>query len=438
MSDEPVVDEPRRALQLGATAWIAVGSTINGLAAFGLQVLGTRALGPVEYAPVGVLWTLQYLWIAVAVTAVEAYVARLALVEGPQGSELRRFLRLFTPWLFTATAATMVIGWLLRETLFEGLGDLTIVLGLIVLGYGWYGAARGRAAGSGRFPRYAAATAAESVLRLTAAAVVLSIVVSTRSLAWVFPLGPLVVAAVLARSDPGPTSRSVPMASPSRPAARNKGQREGDPPRRRVGTRFLAATSTANASVQFLLAGGPLVLLPLGADAVTVSVFFTTITAARVPMTFALNGGLSRLLPPLTRLAQREDSAGLRRAAQRLVVLILSTAALAGATASLIGPDLVALLFGEDFRPSRGFIAIVGVGTVLAVGGLLLDQVFIATDRAARLPATWIGAVVLAVLLVVLLPGAPEMRVAGAFTTATGVAVILLAVPLLAPPTPAR
>lgn len=435
MNDDPAVDETRRTTKIGATAWIAAGSAVNGLAVFGLQVVGTRALGPVDYAPIGVLWTLQYLWIAVAVTAVEAYVTRLATIEGPQGSELRRFLRLFTPWLLVATATTIGIGWMLRGVLFEGIGDLAVVLGLVVLGYGWYGGARGRAAGTGRFRTYAAATAAESVLRLMAAVTVLAVVATTRSLAWVFPLGPLLVVAVMwprGTAQPASGTDGVTAVPASPTAARDEEPRGADGRRRRVGTRFLAATSTANASVQFLLAGGPLVLLPLGADAVTVSVFFTTITAARVPMTFALNGGLSRLLPPLTRLAQLQDAAGLRRASQRLILLIVATAALSGTVASLIGPDLVALLFGEAFRPSRGFIAIIGIGTVLAVGGLLLDQVFIATDREARLPVTWIGAVVLAGVLVILLPGAPEMRVAGAFTIATGVAVTLLAIPLLA------
>lgn len=415
----------------GATAWIAAGSAVNGLAVFGLQIVGTRALGPVEYAPIGVLWTLQYLWIAIAVTAVEAYVTRLATLEGPDGRELRRFLRLFTPWLLVATGATVSIAWLLRGPLFDGIADLALVLGLLVLGYGWYGAARGRSAGTGRFHTYAAATAAESVIRFGAAAVVLGIVATTRSLAWVFPIGPLVVVAATwprgrhrrgARSSAEDGSADV--VAPLTDTAASPG-------RRRAGTRFLAATSTANASVQFLLAGGPLILIPLGADAVTVSVFFTTITAARVPMTFALNGGLSRLLPPLTRLAQAEDHHGLQRASRRLLVLIVGTATLAAGAALAIGPAVIALLFGDAFRPERSFVAIVAVGTVLAVGGLLLDQVFIATEREARLPATWVSAVVLAAVLVVALPGAPQLRVAGAFTIATGAAVFALAVPLL-------
>lgn len=422
MDDDAAVEQPPRPTVAGATIWLALGSAVNGLAVFGLQVVGTRALGPVEYAPIGVLWTLQYLWIAVVVTAVEAYVTRLATLEGLGGAQLRRFLRLFTPWLVAATVLTVGIGWLLRAPLFAGIDDLAIVLGLVVLGYGWYATARGRMAGSGRFHAYAVATTAESVLRLVAAVLVLAAVTSTRALAWAFPVGPLLVVIGAWRylsRDPSPTSLTAPTAL------------DVDRGRQRAGRRFLAATSTANASVQFLLAGGPLILLPLGADAATVSVFFTTITAARVPMTFALNGGLSRLLPPLTRLSEARDAVGLHRATLRLVGAIVVTASVAAGTAGLIGPDVIGLVFGADFRPTAPFVAIVAVGTVLAVGGLLLDQVYIATAQEGRLPVTWLGAVALAGVLVLSLPGAPELRVAGAFSLATAAAVAALSIPLL-------
>lgn len=312
---------------------------------------------------------------------------------------------------------------MLRASLFNGLGDLAVVLGLVVFAYGWYGVMRGQAAGLVQFRAcaLATATATESILRFGAAVVVLTIGASTRSLAWVFPLGPLLAVLVfwprfghrgyaLARA-PGPAAVAV--------AARGRG------------TRFLLATSTANAAVRFLLAGGPLVLLLLGADAVTVAVFFTIVTAARVPMTFALNGGLSRFLPQLTRLALARDAEGLRRASLQFVGAILAAAVLAGGVTGVIGAELIALVFGAAFRPSTPLAVIVVIGTMLGVGGLFLAQFYIATGREARLPVTWLGALLVAGALVLMLPGPPELRVAGAFAIATGCGIIALSVPLI-------
>ncbi len=394
-------------------------------------MVGTRALGPVEYAPIGVLWTLQYLWIAVAVTALEAYVTRVATIDGERSATLRRFLRLLRGWLLAAAAGTAVVAWLLRWQLFEGIGDLALVLGLVVLAYGWYAVVRGRAAGSDRFRLYGLATIGESTIRLLAAVTVLAFAASTRALAWVFPVGPLLVAALAWRPAQPATSRQhsdTPTTAAATPAGDPLGA-EGT--RRGVARRFLAATSTANASVQLLLASGPLVLVPLGADAVAISVFFTTSTAARVPMTFALNGGLSRLLPPMVRMAADGDAAGLRRAARVLVVAIATAALAAGAFASLVGAQAIALVFSEGFRPDRTFVTVITISTVLAVGGLLLDQLYIAMGREDRLPIVWLAALAIAGLLVVVLPGTPTLRVAVAFAIATGGAVTALGLPLL-------
>lgn len=432
---------------LGGTTWIAIGSAVNGVAAFGFQLVGTRALGPQAYAPIGVLWTLQYLWIAVAVTAVEAYVTRMTTVSGAGSAELTRFLRLFARWLLATGAATAVVGWLLRDVLFDGIDALAIALGLVVIGYGWYAVVRGRTAGGEVYRAYGLATAAESVLRFVAAVAVLAVSATTGALAWVFPFGPLVVVAWAGRqrgrdhlmAASGGAARDVaPVGAPSEPAPTTghpiEAAADVDGARTRQGRRFLAATSTANASVQFLLAGGPLVLIPLGADAVAISIFFTTITAARVPMTFALNGGLSRLLPPLTRLSQADDTVGLRRTSVWLLAGIVVATGVAAGGAAILGPQVIAWLFGEDFRPGRGFVVLIVVGTVLAVGGLLLDQVYIATRREHRLPAVWVAAVVVAGLLVLVLPGTPTMRVATGFTAATALAVMALTIPLLRHP----
>jgi O-antigen/teichoic acid export membrane protein len=406
------------------TTWVVLGAATSGIAAYLFQIVGTRALGAVDYAAIGVLWTLQYLLVSVGMTAVEAYVTRTVAVLGPHAARTYEVQRVLVAWLVAAASVAAVTGYLLRDRLFAGLGDLAIVLGLLVLAYGSYTIARGRAAGVGRFRAYGLATGAESGLRLLAALAVLSVATSTRALAWVFPLGPAVVTA-WALLRPG----------------RRRAKAYGDPAAHRLPgtapdgslmgtatspTRFLASTVTANAAVQLLLAGGPLALVVLAADATEISIFFTTVTIARAPMTLVLNGGLSRALPPLLTMARADGGSGLRRPALLTATATAITATVVGAVAWVLGPPIIGLLFGEAFRPGALLSATAAAGAVLAVGGLGLNQILIALGREGELPGHWLAGVAVAMGLVVLLPLGASDRVIVAFTAGTAVALASL------------
>jgi O-antigen/teichoic acid export membrane protein len=415
----------------GATAWVAAGAVVGGLAAYVFQILGTRALGPEDYAAIGVLWTFQYLIVAVGLTAVEAYVTRTVAEHGPDAPGTLAAQRVLVGWLAIGAVLLGAIGVLFRDRLFGGLWDLGLVLGLLVLSYGSFTIARGRTAGSGRFRGYGLATAGESVVRLGAAAAVLTAVTSTRSLAWVFPLGPAVVTLwALARRRHRQRARVVAgtshlptVAAPALPAASP--------------SRFLAHTVTANAAVQLLLAAGPLALVVLGASAREVSVFFTTVTIVRAPMTLVLGGGLARALPPLLRLARTDAPPGtspMRRPVLLTVTVSVAVATIGGAVAWLVGPPLIALLFGDAFRPTALLAAVATVGVVLTIGGLGLDQILIAAGREAELPRHWLGGVLLAVVLVLVLPLDVSHRVIVASTAGTALAVVTLALRAVSPP----
>ena len=64
---------------------VLVGSGLSGLGAYGFQVLGTQALGAEGYAPVGVLWTLQFLLFSVVLYPVETWVTRLRVTSDHPG-----------------------------------------------------------------------------------------------------------------------------------------------------------------------------------------------------------------------------------------------------------------------------------------------------------------------------------------------------------------
>jgi O-antigen/teichoic acid export membrane protein len=400
------------------TAWVVGGAVVGGIAAYAFQVLGTRALGADDYAAIGVLWTLQYLVVSVALVAVEAYVARSVATFGPDADRTRAAQRVLLGWSALVAAVAGVIGVVFADALFGGLTDLALVLALLVLSYAGYTVMRGRAAGTGRFRRYGVATAGESVVRLLVAGVVLAWSATTRSLAWVLPIGPAAMTAwaILRRQDstaPDPELVPPAVASP---------------------TRFLASTVTANAAIQFLLAGGPLALVVLAASPRQVSVLFTTVTIARAPMTLALNGGLSRVLPPLLELSRRGGHAGVRRALLLTAAGTAASALVAGVTGWLLGPPLIAALFGEGFRPDGLTAAAAGASTALALGGIGLNQVLIADHRERTLPAHWLTAVAIGLLLVPLLPLDAVPRVVVAFGLGLAVAPATLTVQAWASP----
>ena len=404
----PPAPGPRALTGGRATSWVAAGALAGGVSTYLFQVLGTRTLGDAAYAPISVLWTLQYLVFAIAVVAVEAYVTR-AVTTGQAG--LRRAVVALTAWSGAAAVVLAGATWVWHDRLFAAMGDLSVVLGLVVLAYTGFAMTRGLAAGAEDYRWYGLLTGGEATVRLLLAAAVLATVGTARGLAWVLPFGPslLAMAGALAL-------RSV------RPAARRRAT---------SASRFLAATTAANAASQILLAAGPLVLVPLGAAPAEVAVFFITVTAARTPLALLWGGGFARVLPPLARMVLAGEHARLHRLALAgAVATLLLAAAGAGATAA-VGPPLVAALFGAAFRPDRLMVTLVGGAMLLATGALLLNQFLIAAHRELRLVTPWLSALAAGAVGVAVLGGPPATRVAGAMVVGELTALAALTVTVL-------
>jgi len=391
---------------------VLFGSLASGLGAYAFQVLGVRVLGEVAYAPISILWTLQYLVSTIALYSAEAFVTRTATLHGDAAHTLGRPIRVIGVWVLALAVVFGAGTWALRDALFAGAGDLAVVTGLLIASYGAFFVIKGRMAGTGRFRSYGAATALESIGRILVAIPVLVLAGTTRSLAWIMPLGPAMVAVWwlydrrrVHRPDPLPPDE-VPVQT---------GGAAG---------RFLAATTVANAVSQALLAAGPLVLLPLGASAGEVSVFFVTITAARVPLVFAFGGMLSRILPPLTRLARAGQDRSLRRIAVLIAVGSSGLGVVGGAAAWVLGPALIAAFFGSGSRPGQTFVALTTFGVLLATGSALLNQVLIARHSEGRLVGPWSAALVAAVVAVLTSSGSATLRVSIGFAAGEIVALV--------------
>lgn len=397
-----------------ATITVAGAALINGMAAFGFNLVATRQIDAQLYAGIGVLWTLQYLWIAIGVTAIEAYTTRTVVLAGSRPAGLAPFVKALLLGLLVTAALTATLGMLLRNPLFDGAAWFAPIAAALVLTYGLYGVVRGEAAGRQRFNVYALMTAGESVLRLLFAVAFFAFTTRPELVYLVFPLGPAFMLLFACTKT-----------------ARNRNRnRDGDVAFREPSTPFFISAMGANTAVQFLIAGGPLFLVVLGAPAATVAIFFTTQTAARLPLSVAINGGLARLLPPLITTVKAGDAVTFRRHAITIGVAVMFATLAAIAGGLLFGPALLGVLFGDAFRPGATFTAAIFAGAVLTFGGLFVNQLYIALGKETRLTPVWWVALVAAAVAAAIIPGDVGLRVAVSFSLATLGATVWLLAPL--------
>lgn len=393
-----------------------LGSVLSGLGAYIFQAVVPRALGAEAYAPIGTLWTVQFLLLSVVLYSVETYVNKE--VATGRGDLLPR--RKIAVWIGGSAVTVTLVSWAARSRLFYGLGDLALVAGALVIGFGIYVLVRGQVAGVVRFRAYGLLTATESLSRLVVAVPAALLLGTSRVIAWTLPLGPLIAASWW-------------------PLLRRRGGGEVPPPSDAPSSatvRFLAITTAANAMTQTLLAGGPLLLAALAAPPAEVSVFFVTITAARIPVVIALGGLLSRVLPTFTRMAGSPDIGALRTAVIRIGALTASAAVVSGLAAAALGPSLVAFFFGREFTPPWWLAAGAITGVLLATGSMIINQALIGQSREHRLLVPWLAAVVAAGVTVAIATGSLTWRVTSGFVVGEVVAFTGLMLSALAPGAP--
>jgi O-antigen/teichoic acid export membrane protein len=357
------------------------------------QLAGGRLLGPELFAPVSVLWTLMFLTGTVALTPVEQYVAR----EATAGRRVltRRARAIAAVVVLTGTAAGTFTA-LTRDTLFTGERGFVVLSVLMVAATAPLFLARGLAIGQRRFDLYGLMLGLEGLGRLLLGGVGLLVVGGPVGLAWGVALGPALALTV-------PTFRFERRAR--RPAATDAGA-------------FLAPYIGASGASQLLLAGAPLAVAALGAGPATISIVFVTFTLFRAPVTivYLLQG---RLLELLVRLALAGDTARVTRIRRGIETGGVLAVTFAGVTGWLLGPGVVALLYGDAFRPAPLVAALAATGVAGAGLAQLLGQLLVAEGRTGMLARRWTVGLTVALLMLVtgplLLGLEPAVAVAAAF-----------------------
>lgn len=371
------------------TSYMVVGTLVAAVAAYLFQLIAGRTLGPTEFAPVTVLWTIQFLAFTTVFMPIEQLTIRRLSAAEPSATPWGLFVVLIA----VTTGASVVFGAVTLDRLFDGQAAYLLVIAVLVGAYGLFALGRGFLGGRLRYREYGLSTMAESVLRLAVAIGLLGAGIGALGLGWTLVIGAFVV--LLWRPFTGAGSA-------------------GDPPHTGATAGVLFPFIVANGASQSIVAAGPLVVGALGAPAAEVSVFFETFLLFRAPLTVSYSL-VARVLPPFTVLAERGDHAALRRWALRLGAAGAAAAVAAYAAGRWFGPDLVALLLGSEFRPTPELAALAAAGVAVATLALFTQQLLIARRATARLAAAWLIGLAVSAIVVWVGGGSDSIRVGRAF-----------------------
>ncbi len=393
----------KRPFATPGTAMMVIGTVIAAAGAYGFQLVAGRALGPEEFAPITVLWTMQFLVFTTVFLPMEQLTIRRLSATHPE--EPPRVL--FATVIAAATILVTGVAAVTLNRLLGGESIYLVVVAVLIVAYGGFALARGSLAGRQRFADYGWTTMAESVARLGVAMLVIGAGFGVVGVAWSLIPGAVIIYAWRPfQREATPPSGSAPAEATGAGAA-------------------LAGFVTANAASQTIIAAGPLLVAALGGGPAEVSIFFETFLLFRAPLTVAYNL-IARVLPPFTRAVEGGER---DRLAHWALQVGIAAAFLAGGgfvAGHVVGPSLVALFLGEEFRPSADLAAFAIAGVVIATAALFVQQMLVALRATTRLALAWFGGLAAATVTVPLATGSASRRVGLAFVIGEGVALALI------------
>jgi O-antigen/teichoic acid export membrane protein len=399
MSETMVETEPR-GFRAPGTTFMVTGGLLGAVGAYLFQVIGANAVGSVAFAPISLLWTAFFILATVALVPIEQYVTR----EVASGRKAIPNAARSTYWFVVATAVVAgVFVTVTLDPLFAGNWQYVLQAVLLVIGYGLLFFGKGVLAGRRRFAEVGWVLIIETAVRLVAGIVAIQLFANAESLGWAMVLGGFSVLGLRWwRRDVGD-----PEASPA-PA-----------------TRFLGGYMGGSVSSQLLLGGAPIAAAAFGASPSLVSVIFVTFTLYRAPLTliFALQG---RILPYLVGLSGGTDRLRLARIAGMVVVVGAGLAILGGLVGWLVGPEVVGLLYTDEFIPRRSVAALAAGGVMAAAAAQVAGQVLVAEGRTSRLAVAWFVGLMVGLVVMFLVGTEPDFRVAAGFAAGEAVALVVM------------
>ncbi|HKY48360.1 MAG TPA: hypothetical protein VJQ79_10310, partial [Acidimicrobiia bacterium] len=386
LPEEPDLDAPR-GLRAPGTARMIAGSLIGAVLAYLFQVYGTRALGAHAFAPIALLWTSFFIVATVILIPLEQFVTR----EASRGRRVLTEDRL-TIALVVGGAAVLLGGftYLTNDALFAGDPVFVVQAVAVTALYGVMQVGKGLLAGHRRFAEYGALLAWEGIVRLGAAVAFIAFSASAPALGWAMVAAPFGVFLV-------------------RPFRYDRETVSGVAPTRASG--FLSSYVLGSAASQVLLGAAPIGVGALGGSEALRSVVFTTFLLYRAPLTLIYNLQ-GRLLSLLVRM---DEKTSLRQGLLKLVGFGLVLVGLAGIVGFFVGPAVVGLLFGPEFRPVATVAALAAAGVIAGSVTQLMGQALVASGSTGQLAGAWVGGLLAGLVTMLLVGGTPDFRVAVGF-----------------------
>jgi len=384
---------------------LATGSALAGVLAYVFFALATRSLGAERAAPVSVLWSYWAIAAAVLTFSVQHWIIATLASDGHETTVARSLPRIAVVGVALAVAMG-VLSFAARDLLFHRGGvAFPAMVAAVTAGSLFTGVVRGALAGRRRYVASAVCLVSENAVRVGgavtaavadagAAAFGLSLVVGSFSgLLWIRALR---------------FEHSYPLSRPVRnPLA------------------LMSGIAGGSLIAQVVLTGGPAALAVVGGSPAEVTSVFVALAVWRAPYVVAL-GVAPQLTGWLARLEQQGQHARLARLRVGTVVATGLTVGFAVLFAVTVMPWLLREIFGEDVELATGLLVLLGIGTALGLGNLVLLLLLLALNRPRAATGAWTAALVVAVGWLVTGIDQPVERVVLAFLLAQVTAFVVL------------
>jgi len=322
------------------TLAVGGGLLVLGLSAYVFLAVSARAVGPVRFASLSVLWVLVYtagpgLFLPLEQETGRAVAARRARGLGGR-PVLARAAALGSGLLVALVLAALLARRLLLTHLFDDDGLLLAGLLLSIVGLGSASLYRGALAGTGRFARYGGQLAIEGCLRLVGCGLLAAASVNAAGpYGLLVGLSPIIAVALTMRSprsllEPGPPASWAEMSG------------------------ALALLLVGSVLSQALVNAGPVLVKVLATDAEqrVAGQFLAGLIVARVPL-FLFTAVQAALLPGLAALASSGRHQELRARLRRMSVMVAVIGVIGSVGAFALGPLVVRIFFGAAFGLGR-------------------------------------------------------------------------------------
>ncbi|MGA9748085.1 MAG: hypothetical protein WBQ50_11575 [Nocardioides sp.] len=398
---------------VGGTAVVAVGLTVTGLATIVMMALSARSLIPEEYAAFAVWWTVATL-LGTSFGVFEAYLARLLIRESARGQETRVVTGLMIG-RSGAVVAVLAVGLVasssvLASRLFAGHVAAAVALPLFIALAAAQAVQRGAMTGRRDFAAIAVQLSADGLTRT-----VFVVILVWSGLDSVTTLALACIAAAALSLVAGGRKLGPWLATP-----RLRGREAAIGPLLYLLAGSVGPLLANNGSVPWLAATDSV-------DAYVLGAFAGAVTLSRIPTQF-ISAVFSPLMAHLSQAVEAGDERTFRHLRRRAEVLAAMLGALYVAAFAILGPWVLSVYLGPDYRLSRGVLAILAAASSGMFVIVVQQAGLAALDRWARIAFAWAFGT-LAFVLVLVVPVDPLMR--AALAPAAAVATALLAMSLL-------